>query len=72
KLFSNRSNFCHKFQVYFNHKQAVRAFNIDSYISRWDWQRAFLTGSTYFIGIGMLKINGESVTMDRSMFDQRR
>ena len=29
-LFSNRSNFCHKFQVYFNHKQAVRAFNIDT------------------------------------------
>ena len=30
KLFSNWSNLGHKSQVYFNHKQAVRAFNIDT------------------------------------------
>ena len=30
KLFSNWSNLGHKSQVYFNHKQAVRAFHIDT------------------------------------------
>ena len=32
KLFSNWSNLGHKSQVYFNHKQAVRAFHIDAHI----------------------------------------
>ena len=74
KLFSNWSNLGHKSQVYFNHKQAVRAFHIDAHI----YKPVGLAGGLFyrlnlFSGVlgrtveNALKIHKESATMDESM-----